>query len=197
VKSRLNRLALSSVSFLLMGLPHAALAHPGHGVPDLSQGFAHPLSGLDHLLAMLAVGLWAAQLGGQARWIAPSAFVTTMVVGGLLGMQGTPVPWVEQGIVASVFVLGLMIALATKPPLALTVAIVAVFALFHGHAHGAEMPTGGAWLGYAVGFTTATVLLHAAGIGIAQALTLKAATKPWLRYAGGGIALTGLVLGLR
>ncbi len=142
---------------------------------------------------MLAVGLWAAQIGGSARYYVPMAFVGTMIFGGMLGMGRVPIPWVEQGIVASVFVLGLFIALATRPKLAVTIPVVAAFALFHGHAHGTEMASGSSGHAYALGFAGATALLHAAGIGMGLFLGHKAMDN-WLRATGAGIAFSGIVL---
>jgi urease accessory protein len=178
-------------------LPATAFAHPGHGTSNLAEGFLHPLSGLDHLLAMLAVGLWAAQMGGRARLTVPASFVLAMTAGWFLGSSGTRIPWVEQGIAASVLVMGLMIAIAARPPLALPITMAATFAMFHGHAHGIEQPQNGGWGGYLAGFTGATVLLHAAGIGISQILAAAPRTRPLLRLAGGGIALAGVLVALR
>lgn len=186
-----------SLLALLALLPLSAAAHPGHGTASLGEGLAHPLSGLDHLLAMVAVGLWAAQLGGRARWVVPGAFVSAMAAGWGLGMLGVPIPGVEQGIVASVLVLGLMIAIAARPPIGVPVAMVAAFALFHGHAHGTEAAPGGSALAYALGFTTATVFLHLAGIGLGQALESANRARPWLRLAGGSVALAGLMMAIR
>ncbi|HAB16572.1 MAG TPA: HupE/UreJ family protein [Verrucomicrobiota bacterium] len=188
-----TRFKSSVLIALLVLAPSVANAHPGHPASGLAEGLAHPLTGLDHLLAMVAVGLWAAQIGGRARWIVPSAFVGTMVLGGAMGMSGVPVPWVEQGIVASVFVLGLLIALATKPKLSVTVPVVAAFALFHGHAHGTEMVSAATGLLYATGFALATAMLHLTGVGLGQVLAHQS-RGDWLRLAGGGIALAGVVL---
>src|SRR5437660_10938129 len=122
-------------------VPTAAFAHPGIGdAHGFVQGFAHPLGGLDHVLAMVTVGLLAWQLGGRALWLVPASFVLAMAAGGALGMADIPVPFVEVGIAVSVIVLGTMVALGTKAPLAITMALAALFAIFHGHAHGSEMP---------------------------------------------------------
>lgn len=187
----------SSRLFLLciLFLPTLVYGHP-HGDPHshgFSHGFLHPLTGLDHLLAMVAVGLWAAQLGGRAIWIVPVSFVVAMIIGGVFGSMGVLVPFVEQGIALSVMLLGLAIAFAVRLPVAIPALIVAVFALYHGVAHGAEMPVGLSMLTYAIGFALATALLHGCGIGIAAVLG-RAAPVPVLRTVGGIIAVTGLVL---
>jgi len=139
---RLRRLAPLAIAFL--ALPVLASAHPGHDghelTWDFSGGFAHPLSGWDHLLVMIAVGLWAAQLGGHARWLVPAAFAGVMALGAALGEEGVTFPGIEQGIAASVLVLGLLIAAAVRLPVTAGAALVGVFAIFHGLAHGAEMP---------------------------------------------------------
>jgi urease accessory protein len=175
-------------------LPSLAQAHPNHGAATgLASGFAHPLSGLDHFCAMIAVGLWAAQRGGRALWAVPLAFVSVMMLGAILGMGGIHVPFTEQGIAASVLILGILIAAALRLPLAASVAIVALFALFHGYAHGAEMPATTSGFRYGIGFVAATVLLHACGIGLGLAAK-KMANEKTVRYAGGAIAACGLYL---
>jgi len=156
----------------LVLLPSLAEAHPG--LPGHTHGFAngllHPLTGLDHLLAMTAVGLWAAQRGGRALWLAPLSFVSVMALGGVLGMAGFGrIPFVEQAIAASVLTFGIFIASAAQLPLKASVAVIAAFALFHGYAHGAEMPaTASGWL-YGMGFVLATAGLHLLGIGLGLA----------------------------
>jgi urease accessory protein len=142
---------------------------------------------------MVAVGLWAAQQGKRAVWAVPLAFVATMALGGALGMAGLALPYVEQGIAASVLVLGVLIAAAARLPLAAGMLLVAVFALFHGHAHGAEMPSTASGLAYGAGFVAATALLHACGVGLG--LTLKKLERPAaLRFAGAAVALCGVGL---
>lgn len=159
---------LSSRLMLLVGvlaIPGLAHAHPGHEtMSGLVSGLGHPLFGLDHLLAMLAVGLWGAQLGGKARWLLPVLFVGVMLVGGSLAMLGLSVPAVEPGIIASVVVLGLFLLWARQVPLAVSAALVSVFALFHGVAHGAEMPLEASAMTYALGFAVATAGLHLLGL---------------------------------
>jgi urease accessory protein len=174
-------------------LPVVAQAHPGHGVTGFNAGLEHPISGLDHILAMVAVGLWAVQLGGRAIWMVPLSFVGAMIAGGALGMAHVPLPFVEHGILASVLILGLLIALAARLPLGASMAVVGVFALFHGHAHGADMPGTSAVLGYGFGFALATTLLHGAGMSVGF-LARKAAQTQWVRLAGVAIALAGMFL---
>lgn len=189
----MKKLVLPVAALLLA--PTLAHAHPGHDVTGFSHGFAHPLSGLDHLLAMLAVGLWAAQMGGRARWAVPATFVTVMALGGALGMMGLHLPMVESGIAASVLVLGLLIALSARLSLAAAMPLVGLFALFHGYAHGAEMPASVSGLEYAAGFALATAALHAAGIGLGMGIQ-RATSAPLVRFAGAAIAITGVVLAL-
>lgn len=182
---------------LLALVPTAALAHTGVGpTHGFAHGFAHPLLGLDHLLAMVAVGLWGAQRGGRAVWALPAAFVGAMIVGGAIGVAGLPLPAVEAGIVASVLLLGAAIALAARPALPLAAAVVALFALFHGHAHGTEMPAAVSGVFYGAGFASATALLHAAGIAFVVGLrrVLGAERHAWVRVAGAAIACAGIVL---
>ena len=191
---RLPRLAQFTGLALLF--PALAQAHPGHEGHDLtwdfSAGLAHPLTGVDHILAMVAVGLWAAQLGGRARWLVPAAFVTVMALGGALGRAGVNVPSVEQGIAASVLVLGLLIAAAVRLPVAAGMALVGVFAVFHGFAHGAEMPVTAGGLIYGAGLVAATVLLHVAGIGLGWLAGNYSARTA--KFAGWGIAAAGVLL---
>ncbi|HEX2112889.1 MAG TPA: HupE/UreJ family protein [Alphaproteobacteria bacterium] len=187
----MRRIALAA-SALILGSSGMAFAHvPGAGEAGLAAGFAHPLLGLDHVLAMVAVGLWASQLGGRALWLVPASFVAVMALGAALGTAGV-LPAVELGIVGSLLVLGLLIASATRVRVAAGAALAAVFALFHGHAHGAEMTAGAPAL-YAAGFIAATALLH--GIGVAAGLYWQHAARGWLVRAGGAaVAAAGLVL---
>lgn len=187
------RLALPSA---LLFAPILASAHPGHG-PEigLAAGFAHPFGGFDHLLAMIAVGLWAAQLGGRARWIVPGAFVGAMALGGALGMAGLQVPFVEQGIVASLLVLGVLIVAALRMPPALGALLVGLFALFHGYAHGAEMPAAGGALGFGLGFVAATATLHLAGLALGTGL-IGRRLEPVARAAGLLVVAAGAMLAL-
>lgn len=151
-------------TFAMAATPAFAHLEPGeHG--SFMAGFSHPLFGLDHILAMVAVGLWAAMIGGRAVWIVPSAFVGTMVVGFGAAMAGVPLPFVEPVILASVVAIGILVALAVNLPVWGGAAIVGLFALFHGHAHGEEMGVATA-LPYLLGFASATALLHLAGIAL-------------------------------
>lgn len=159
----------------------------------LAQGFAHPIGGLDHVLAMLAVGLWAARIGRRALWRLPLAFPVVMAAGGALGWAGVGLPAVESGIAVSVVVLGLAVACAIRPPLWAGVAIVALFALFHGHAHGTELPVAAAPLAYAAGFVLATALLHVTGVGLGL-IGRAPAARAALGLGGSAIAAAGLVL---
>jgi urease accessory protein len=181
------------VTTALMLVPVLAQAHPGHGSTGFTHGFIHPLSGLDHLLAMIAVGLWAAQLGGRALWAVPAAFLSVMTLGGALGMAHLQIPLIEQGILLSVLVLGVLIAAAVRLPLVASIAIVGLFALCHGIAHGAEMPENAAGLTYGAGFILTTALLHACGMA-AGLMTKSIASRQWMRFAGAGIAMAGVML---
>ena len=174
--------------------PSLAQAHvsPDH-TNSLLCGLNHPLLGLDHILAMLAVGLWAAQLGGRTTWLVPASFVGLMAVGGTLGMAGFALPFVQQGILISVLMLGVLIAAAARLPLPVSMAVVGMFAIFHGHAHGTEMQLGLSGFGYGLGFVLATTGLHACGIGLGR-LAQRESKTPLLRLAGGAIALVALWL---
>lgn len=169
-----------------MLLPTAALAHPGHveGSP-FAAGLSHPLGGLDHLLAMVAVGLWAASIGGRAIWALPLTFVVAMIAGGALGAAHVALPLVEPMILASSIMIGAAIALALRPGLAATLPVVALFGVMHGHAHGVEGPAQGL-LAYAVGFAVATAGLHLAGIALGR--------LPLVRWLGAATAAAGLML---
>ena len=172
-----------------------AFAHVGLGqVEPFSTGFFHPLGGIDHVLAMVAVGLYAARLGGSALWLLPLAFVGTMIVGGIVGYTGVPLPLVEAGIGLSVVVMGLAIALGVKLPTVAAMALVGLFALFHGHAHGSEGAELAQFLTYAIGFVIATALLHMAGIALGLGLDQLGKTpSDYLRHAAG---VTGVLAGL-
>lgn len=174
----------------------AALAHTGaeHAF-SFASGFKHPFTGLDHMLAMVAVGLWAGLNGGRALWAWPVAFVGVMVLGGALGISGFVVPMVEAGILASVVVLGLLVLAAARLPVAAGALLVAVFALLHGHAHGAELPGEAAAATYAAGFAIATAILHAIGIGVSR-LASTANGRLAVRGAGALVAAAGVALAL-
>lgn len=177
--------------------PAIASAHTGIGATTgFLHGFWHPIGGIDHVLAMVAVGLFAAQLGGRALWAVPATFVAVMAAGGTLGMAGVALPAVEVGIALSVLVLGLVVLAGRRWPLGLAMALVAVFAVFHGHAHGSEMPVDASGLSYGLGFMLATALLHLAGIGLGIGLGRLAATEGGrlIQASGAAIALAGVVL---
>jgi urease accessory protein len=180
--------------FLLVALTATpALAHTGGGLAGgFAGGFAHPFFGPDHVAAMIAVGLWGAFLGMPAMLVLPVVFPLVMAAGGVLGILGVPLPSVEIGIAASAVVLGLMVALAAKPNLWIAAVIVGIFAIFHGHAHGAELPEGADAVAYSVGFVIATGLLHLAGIGFGL-LAQYPAGRIAVRAAGSLIAIAGLV----
>jgi urease accessory protein len=161
-----------------------------HG--SFAAGFSHPLFGLDHILAMVAVGLWAAMQGGRAVWIVPAAFVGTMAIGFAAAIAGVPLPFVEPVILASVIFIGIAIALALPIPTSAVAAMVGFFAFFHGHAHGGELGQAGAWQ-FAIGFIIATAVLHAVGIGAGFALG-RFGGKALSRIAGAATALGGLWL---
>ncbi len=156
-------------------------------------GFSHPLFGLDHILVMVAVGLWAAQIGGRALWAVPAAFVAMMAAGFGLAVAGLPLPFVEPVILASVVALGLLVAIAARLDVALSAVIVAVFALFHGHAHGGELGVAGA-MPFAAGFVIATALLHGAGIALGLGIGRIAGGGTLTRILGGATALAGMAL---
>ncbi len=178
--------------FLLPALAQAHPGFPGH-THGFANGLAHPLTGLDHICAMVAVGLWAAQRGGRALWLVPSVFVSVMACGGALGMAAVPLPFVEAGIVASVLVLGVLIAAAVRLPLPASALLVGAFALFHGYAHGAEIPGTASGLAYGLGFVAATAALHLSGIGLGL-LARRFGSAQLVRYAGAAIAGCGLYL---
>ncbi|MCU1749153.1 HupE/UreJ family protein [Pseudomonas sp. 6D_7.1_Bac1] len=185
----LNRMFAAAALLLT---PALAFAHPGHGDNGLLAGISHPIGGLDHLLAMLAVGLWAAQQQGAARWALPCTFVGTMLMGGMLGFEGLNLPALESGIAVSVLALGLAVALAVRPPLSLAIGATVLFALFHGVAHGLELPAMSSPWAYAAGFVAATAALHAAGYALVRVLPQVAA--PLVRVAGAASAAAGVWL---
>ena len=193
VQKNSARFRMAAVLAALLS-PSAALAHVGASTTSgLISGFAHPLTGLDHLAAMVAVGLWAAQRGGRALWAVPMSFVAVMAFGGFLGTAGLAIPFVAPAIVASVLVLGVLVAAAVRLPLVASSLLVGLCALFHGHAHGAEMPATVAGLAYGTGFLLATGLLHGAGIGLGL-VAQHAGGARWIRWAGGATAALGIYL---
>ncbi|SEB18931.1 HupE/UreJ family protein [Variovorax sp. YR216] len=176
---------------VFLATPAAAHVAQGQAAGFLS-GLMHPVSGLDHVVAMVAVGLWGAQLGAPAIWLLPVAFPMVMAFGGFLGLIGVPLPGVEIGIAASGILLGSMVATQSRPPLGVAIAIVGLFAVFHGHAHGTELPPGHSGHLYSVGFVVATGCLHATGVAIGLIHRW-----PWgrtgLRLAGAAIGAAGVL----
>lgn len=168
-----------------------AQAHTGVGViGGFSSGFLHPITGWDHVVAMVAVGLWGAFLGTPAIWILPVVFPLVMAFGGMLGVMGVPMPFVETGIALSGIVLGFAVLFGVRAPIWLAAIIVGIFAIFHGHAHGAELPDAANPFAYAMGFVIATGLLHLFGIAFGF-LTLVPKGQYLVRAAGAGIAAVG------
>ncbi|WP_086999652.1 HupE/UreJ family protein [Rhizobium sullae] len=183
-------LALAAVA-----LPATAYAHPAIGeAAGLVHGFSHPISGLDHILAMVMVGIFAYQLGGRATWLVPATFVLAMALGGAFGIAGIDIPFVETGIALSVVVLGAVVAFDVKAPAAVAMAVAGLFAIFHGHAHGAEMPESAAGAAFAAGFMIATALLHTAGLGLGYAIGRTGKRRSFIatRLAGGFAAVAGV-----
>jgi urease accessory protein len=187
----IKRAALVFGSVALAATAPALYAHTyGAGGAGLGAGLAHPFLGIDHLLAMLAVGLWAAQQQGYARLTVPAAFVTAMTLGAAAGVSGLVVSGVEAGIAASVLVLGLLVAGRTRLPMPVGLALVASFAAFHGHAHGTELPPVASIAHYGLGMVLATVLLHGSGFLLGDRLQ-RLWGEAWVRAGGGAIATTG------
>ena len=168
-----------------------AYAHSGSVTGGFAGGFTHPLFGPDHIVAMVAVGLWGAFLGAPAIWLLPITFPLVMAFGGVLGIIGIPIPGVEIGIAASAIVLGLMVALAARPPLWIAAALVGAFAIFHGHAHGVELPAAADAVAFSLGFVMATGMLHLCGIAFGL-LSRWPAGRIAVRTAGAAIALAGV-----
>jgi urease accessory protein len=176
------------------GFSSAALAHVGdHSHMSFMEGLLHPFSGLDHVLAMVAVGLWASQIGGRALWLLPLTFPAVMAAGAALGFGGVQLPWVEIGIAASVMVLGAAVAFALRPSLAVSIPLIGLFALLHGYSHGLELPADASALTYGAGFIAATLVLHMIGIGIGVAAG-RMPVRFAARTAGGAIAVLGVAL---
>lgn len=181
--------ALAITVLVLLAVP--AVAHPQNGeAVGFLTGFRHPISGFDHVLAMVAVGLWGAQLGTPAIWLLPVAFPMVMAVGGMLGLMGVPIPGIEYGIALSAIMLGAAVMFEYRPKLGIAAALVGFFAIFHGHAHGTELPPGQSAMLYSIGFVIATGCLHAVGIGIGAVHRWDWGKKA-LRAAGALVAVGG------
>jgi urease accessory protein len=192
MRLRTNALGLATVMpLVLAAITTPAFAHSENGVAiDFWGGFTHPIFGPDHVIAMVAVGLWGAFLGAPAIWLLPVVFPLVMAVGGAFGVVGVPVPGVETGIAISAIMLGGMVAFAAKPPLWIAAVLVGAFAIFHGHAHGAELPIGADAVAFSMGFVVATGMLHLAGIAFGG-LSYWPSGRVVVRAAGGVISLLG------
>lgn len=189
---RSRELRLFAAGLVAIAWPLFAWAHEETGqAAGFLAGLSHPVSGLDHVLAMVAVGFWGAQLGAPALWALPVAFPMVMAVGGMLGLMGIPIPGVEIGIALSAVALGAVVLREVKPALPVAAGLVGFFAIFHGHAHGTELPDGASGLYYSIGFVMATGLLHAAGIGFGMIHT-RPHGPAILRAAGGLVMVAGL-----
>jgi urease accessory protein len=182
---------LSLTALFTVLMISSAAAHTGFGeAAGIAHGLGHPFGGLDHVLAMVAVGLLAASLGGRALFLVPAAFLAAMAIGGFLGAGGIDTPFVEIGIALSVIALGAAIALQWRPVVSAAMAVVGFFAIFHGYAHGVEIPVMSSGAGYAAGFMVATAILHGIGIGIGKFASTH--RRPIMRFGGGAMALAGV-----
>ena len=185
------------VAIPLLLTPGVALAHPGFGpAVGFSHGFAHPFSGIDHLVTMVAVGMLAARLGGRALWLVPMSFLVVMACGGAIGASGIELPFVEVAIAISLVVLGAIIFARVDMPISAAMGLVGLIALFHGHAHGAEMPASESGLAYAAGFLLATASLHAAGVALGLGLgSWRRMSHDTVARAGGALTtLCGIIV---
>lgn len=190
----MSKLRLVTVASLLLLFTSTAIAHVGIGVAGgFSSGFMHPVMGWDHVIAMVAVGLWGALLGTPAIWMLPIVFPLVMALGGVLGFLGVPLPAVETGIAMSAVVLGALVAMTSRPPMWVAAVLIGVFAIFHGYAHGTELPDAANPLAYSIGFVLATGLLHLCGIALGL-LARWPAGQVAVRVGGGTIAVAGMVL---
>lgn len=194
----MNRISLRQplLAIFLSLTASAVWAHTGSMAGGFTSGFMHPLFGWDHVVAMVAVGLWGAFLGMPAIWLLPVTFPLVMTIGGALGVAGVPLPGVEIGIALSAIVLGAMVAFAARPPIWVAAVIVAVFAIFHGHAHGTELPNAADPIAYSLGFVIATGLLHLAGIGVGLVVRWPRG-KDLVRACGVAISIAGVVFLVR
>ena len=182
---------IRKIVWMVFAMAVLAEAHTGQGLAGgFVSGFLHPISGLDHVVAMVSVGLWGAFLGAPAIWLLPVVFPLVMAFGGVLGVAGVPLPGVEIGIALSAIVLGIMVASAARPPLYVAAVLVGIFAIFHGHAHGTELPNAANPLAYSLGFVLATGLLHLSGIAFGL-LDRFPGGKLAIRALGGIVSLIG------
>ena len=194
MRTRFPRSMVAAMTALGLSIAwsRTAFAHAQQGeAAGFLSGLVHPLAGLDHVLAMVAVGLWGVQLGAPAIWLLPVAFPMVMAMGGMLGLMNVPLPGIEYGIAASAILLGAAVLFESRPPLAVALLVVGVFAIFHGHAHGTELPPGQSALLYSMGFVMATGCLHAAGIGIGTVHRWSWG-QAMLRAAGAVVAVGGI-----
>jgi urease accessory protein len=193
-RARTLILRCAGVFALLALAATPAFSHPTNGLGvGFVSGFTHPLTGIDHVLAMVAVGVWGTQLGKPAIWLLPVTFPLVMSLGGALGIRGVPLPGVEIGVAASAAILGLMIVLSARPPIGFAAVLVGAFAIFHGYAHGIELPKAAYPLAYGVGFVLATGLLHLTGIALGLIERWPLGVKA-LRGMGAGISAVGIYL---
>ena len=195
MKNSIQRAGDARRSLLILCLllyPLTVFAHQRGGEAiGFASGFVHPISGLDHILAMIAVGMWGAQLGAPAIWVLPVVFPMVMALGGMMGLMGIKLPGIELCIALSALALGFAVFREARPKLWISATIVGAFAIAHGHAHGTELPIGANGVLYSVGFVMATGLLHALGIGIGLVHRWKAG-RIALRVAGALVAMGGV-----
>lgn len=187
-----RRCRTAALTTLAATLPSLTFAHPGHGANDALAGLLHPFTGLDHLLAMFAVGVWAVRLGRLAVWTLPAVFPVAMIVGALLAVQGIVLPAIEPMIALSVMVLGLLVAMGMRMPTLASAVLVGLFAIFHGYAHASEAPASATMMPFALGFVAATIVLHLAGIAVGSwSERLARAGQGPMRILGSLIAAAG------
>ena len=185
---------LRLLPLLFVFIPTVACAHPGLHADGFTHGFSHPFSGIDHVMVMVAVGLFAAHLGRRALWLVPASFLAVMALGGAFGMAGIALPFVEFAIGLSVVVLGLAIALQVSVPTFAAMGLVAFFAVFHGHAHGSEMSDTAPGLAYGLGFIAATAALHGIGLGLGIGANGAFRGRRIVQAGGGAMAVAGVAL---
>ena len=180
-----------TVAMILLLLSATASAHSGHADGGLWHGLSHPFVGLDHILAMLAVGLWSAQHQGPLRWQAPVLFLVMLTAGAVIGFQGSSLPWLEQGIASSVLLMGLLLMVCRRVAPSVALMLFALSALWHGAAHGVEMPTAVSGLHYGIGFVLASAVLHGLGFVLMRSLAGRSPAVLIGRVLGGGLTVCG------